>query len=132
MNQQFHNISESMARIQGKAFEHVLEIWNKHVNDATTIVGHNVQYDLNTIQNDIRTYGLSIVDSNNTPILNFYSKIEIKDTMSMNILKKKIKLEELYFNLFNKNFSGAHNALNDVIATKECYFKLLNNKDINL
>lgn len=129
-----HGIDIHKIKSDGIEFYEVIKEFLENLSDCKTIVGHNVQYDLNTIHNDIRTYGLSIVDSNNNPILNFYSKIEIKDTMSMNLLKKKIKLEELYFNLFNKNFSGAHNALNDVIATKECYFKLLilNNKDINL
>ena len=46
--------------------------------------------------------------------------------MKMN--KKKIKLEELYLTLFNKKISGAHNAIYDVLATKECYYKI---KDMN-
>jgi len=34
------------------------------------------------------------------------------------------KLEELYKFLFNKSFEGAHDALNDVLATRRCYYEL--------
>lgn len=35
------------------------------------------------------------------------------------------KLEELHRILFNEEFSGAHDALADVLATKRCYFELV-------
>jgi DNA polymerase-3 subunit epsilon len=35
------------------------------------------------------------------------------------------KLEELYQFLFNKNFDGAHDALADITATKDCFFELV-------
>ena len=34
------------------------------------------------------------------------------------------KLEELYNYLFNKNFQGAHRAINDVKACAECFIQL--------
>ena len=52
------------------------------------------------------------------------SRFSHLDTLTL--AKKKIKLEQLYFELFNKKFSGAHDALNDVEATKKIYYKLLN------
>lgn len=35
------------------------------------------------------------------------------------------KLEELHTNLFNRGFEGAHDALADVKACKDCFFELL-------
>lgn len=35
------------------------------------------------------------------------------------------KLEELYRHLFNKDFDGAHDALADVRATRECFFEMV-------
>lgn len=35
------------------------------------------------------------------------------------------KLEELHRKLFNKDFDGAHDALADVIAMKDCFFELV-------
>lgn len=42
------------------------------------------------------------------------------------------KLEELYQFLFNKNFDGAHDAMADITATKECFFELLKRKVISI
>jgi DNA polymerase-3 subunit epsilon len=36
------------------------------------------------------------------------------------------KLEELYFHLFGRFFEGAHDAYNDVVATRTCFFELCN------
>ena len=35
------------------------------------------------------------------------------------------KLEELHYTLFSKAFDGAHDAMADVIALKDCFFELL-------
>ncbi len=118
-----HGIDIDKIKSEGIDFFEIIKEFFNNLSDCKTIVGHNLQYDLNTIQNDIRTYGINLVDSEGKPILNFVSKIKTQDTMNMGP-KKKIKLEELYHNLFNSKFDGAHNALYDVIATKDCYFKL--------
>lgn len=34
------------------------------------------------------------------------------------------KLEELHIKLFNKNFENAHDAMADIIATKDCFFEM--------
>ncbi len=34
------------------------------------------------------------------------------------------KLEELHNFLFKEGFDGAHDALNDVMATSKCYFEM--------
>ena len=36
------------------------------------------------------------------------------------------KLIELHTKLFNKGFDKAHDAMGDILATKDCYFELLN------
>ena len=118
-----HGIDIEKIKSDGVDFFEIIKEFFNNLSDCKTIVGHNLQYDLNTIQNDIRTYGINLIDTEGKPILNFVSKIKTEDTMSIGP-KKKIKLEELYYNLFNCKFDGAHNALNDVIATKDCYFKL--------
>ena len=57
-------------------------------------------------------------------IVDIFGNMTIKDTSKMHT--SKISLENLYSMLFNKKIENAHNAYNDVIATKECYFELLN------
>ncbi|HAN37657.1 MAG TPA: 3'-5' exonuclease [Chitinophagaceae bacterium] len=42
------------------------------------------------------------------------------------------KLEELHFKLFERGFDGAHDALADVLATKDCFYELLERGIIQL
>jgi exonuclease RNase T and DNA polymerase III len=35
------------------------------------------------------------------------------------------KLMELYTKLFGQEFDGAHDAMADIVATKECFFELI-------
>ena len=123
-----HGINIEKIKSDGIDFHVVIKEFFDNLAECKIIVGHNLQYDLTTLQNDIRTYGINLIEPDGKPILHFSKKIQVEDTMNMGP-KKKIKLEELYYNLFNSKFDGAHDALNDVIATKDCYFKLsqLNN-----
>ena len=119
-----HGITHEKIKKDGKDFYLIIEELIKDISTCETIVGHNIHYDLSTIQNDIRSYGINIIKEDKTPMLNILENIKTVDTITL--AGKKIKLEELYMELFNKKIIGAHNALNDVLATKECYFSLLN------
>ena len=118
-----HGITKDIINKLGQNFSQVIEELMKDLSKCKNIVGHNLQYDLTTIQNDIRTYGINIVNHDGKPKIDIFEDVKIIDTITL--AKKKIKLEALYIELFGKAFSGAHNALNDVIATKECYYKLV-------
>jgi DNA polymerase III epsilon subunit-like protein len=118
-----HGIDINKIKAEGIDFREVINELVNNLSECKYVVGHNLQYDLTTILNDIRSYGIHIVDDNNNPILNIFKNIESKDTMQMN--GSKIKLEALYEKLFGNKFDGAHDALNDVEATKKIYFKLL-------
>ena len=117
-----HGITKEKIKAEGIDFHKIIEELCKDLDTCEIIVGHNVQFDLNTLQNDIRTYGIHIVDNNGKNKINIFDSVKIIDTLTL--AKKKIKLEQLYFELFHKKFNGAHDALNDVIATKDCYFNL--------
>ena len=118
-----HGITKEQIDLKGIDFNKVIEELILDLGKCENIVGHNLQYDLTTIQNDIRTYGINIINSDGTNKINIFEDIKLIDTLTL--AKKKIKLEALYFELFNKKFTGAHDALNDVIATKECYYKII-------
>ena len=118
-----HGIDINKIKAEGIDFREVINELVNNLSECKYVVGHNLQYDLTTILNDIRSYGINIIDEDNKPILNIFKNIQSKDTMQMN--GSKIKLEALYEKLFGNKFDGAHDALNDVEATKEIYFKLL-------
>ena len=117
-----HGITHEKIKKDGIEFSTIIDELIKDISTCDTIVGHNIQYDLSSIQNDIRSYGINIVKDGN-PMFNIFENIKIIDTIKL--AGKKIKLDELYLNLFKKKFIGGHDALNDVIATKECYYKLI-------
>lgn len=88
------------------------------------LVGHNIGYDLRVLINNIRKYEIQIL-SNGKQVFNIFQNFTIHDTCT---LSNKKSLSNLYFEFFNKEIDNAHNAINDVIATFECY-KYFNNKN---
>ncbi len=92
----------------------------KDLENVDYIVGHNVGYDLRVIVNNLRKYEITIITDNKVNN-NIFSNIPIKDTYQMS----KKSLEQLHQELFNEPVYGAHNAINDVLATFECYKKII-------
>ena len=84
------------------------------------IVGHHVITDVIKIKNDLIKYNIN-VPKDLLSKLNYY-----KCTRSMfkNLFKGESKLSDIYRTLFGKQLLGAHDALNDVECTAECYKKL--------
>jgi DNA polymerase III epsilon subunit-like protein len=133
MNQQFHNISESMARVQGKEFDTVLEIWNRHLAQATTVVGHNVGFDKHVLLSEL--YRRNHSDSADEMLKRTWECTmergkELVGLKARNKLKPP-KLRELMHALGINEEAGRsfHNSKHDVYYTAKCYFneqKVLN------
>lgn len=116
-----HNITINKLRTKGKEFKKVINTFIKDLENVDYIVGHNVGYDLRAIVNNLRKYEITIITDNKVNN-NIFSNIPIKDTYQMS----KKSLEQLHQELFNAPVYGAHNAINDVLATFECYKKINN------
>jgi DNA polymerase III epsilon subunit-like protein len=116
---EIHNINTYYLRENGIEFYDIIKEFIDDLSKVSYIVGHNVNYDLRVIQNDIRKYELIIL-KNNKYNYDIFEEIQIIDTYH----KTNKSLEKLYIELFDKPFDNAHNSLNDVIATYECYKKL--------
>jgi len=114
-----HNITINKLRTKGSDFNDVINTFIKDLENVDYIVGHNVGYDLRVIVNNLRKYEITIITDNKVNN-NIFSNILIKDTYQMS----KKSLEQLHQELFNASVYGAHNAINDVLATFECYKKL--------
>jgi DNA polymerase III epsilon subunit-like protein len=89
------------------------------------IVGHNVEFDMKVVGAELLRNGYSDI---------FEGKLffcSMKNTIDYCCLPGGIKglkypkLQELHSILFGKEYDNAHNSLDDVYATKSCYFKLL-------
>lgn len=131
-------IEESAIKVHGITNEKIKEIGCttkvalKHLSKlfmmADLIVGHNVEFDMNVIQNDAHR----VKDKE------FMYQLQTKKffcTMqeSTNLLRiekengsfKYPKLTELYRYLFGHDFADAHDALSDITTTWKCYKELL-------
>ena len=70
-------------------------------------------------------------------IPNVYNKKKIYDTMKSGAYLAEMnskwpKLQELYKVLFGHSFEGAHNAMADVVATKDCFWEMVRLRKILL
>ena len=102
------------------------------MNNANTVIGHNVSFDINVIKAEIyREIGnnaLSLKHDNNiidTMILGMdVCKIPNTNYRERQIHPYKFpKLSELYSTLFHCPMKNAHNAMADVQATYDCYYR---------
>ena len=115
-----HGITVEKLRKEGTEFNDVFKEFITDLKNIDYIVGHNIAFDLRIIINNLRKFEIKII-SNGKINYNIFKNYEIKDTYTLS----NKKLEILYNELFNKPIIGAHNALNDVLATFECYKYLL-------
>jgi len=123
-----HGITTEEAQAKGNDIQMVLNQLEEMVELADTVVFHNSSFDVGIISGEQ-------IRANHTSLLSISLREKIFCTMqkSINICKipnknktgyKWPSLTELciFCGVENK---GAHNALNDVIATKECYFYMV-------
>ena len=116
-------ITNDMLRLEGTDFSEIIHELYNDLSQVETIVGHNISSDIAKIKKNIHKFNIEIsYDS--------FEKIKIEDTMLM--AKKKIKLKELYEELYGNILENKyHNAIYDVEYTSKCYVKLKKNKIFN-
>lgn len=118
-----HGISHQMALDKGRDFVSVFNEFIEFVGNVTTLVGHNVQFDVNVFHSEMIRHGID---------LKRLEKFTIKCTHEM--YKKRylqtIKLSDLYRKIFGRDFENAHSSLADSIACGEVYPYLLDTNTV--
>ena len=117
-------INDNIIKEKGIHFKDIIDLLVKDLYDVKYVIGHNIEFDLKLIENNLCKYNSEYVNIFQNKILRCTQKLG-KDICNLKNTRgfiKNPKLEELYFFLFNKKFENAHNALNDVIACYECFF----------
>lgn len=91
-------------------------------NQSVGLVAHNMSYDYNVLGSEMIRCDIKC----NKKLQKYCTK-----EIGTNFCQlpgpygwKWPKLEELYYELFGKQFDGAHQAISDVKATSECFFEL--------
>lgn len=120
-----HSITIDKIRNDGIEFYDIIKEFVEDLEKVTTIIGHNINFDLRLLINNLRKFQIKIL-TNSTEQINpskLFNKHEIVCTSKMSGGKS---LEKLHMELEGKSIVGAHDAYTDVIATLKCYIKLLN------
>lgn len=127
--QKVHGISSSLTNSVGFKESTAAGLFFHMVTKASKLVGHNIAFDVLMIQSLFYRQGFDQFCMHLRGIPTFCTM-----KSSTNFCKipqetylgkfKWPKLEELYKILFKKEMKGAHNALADIRATRQCYYKL--------
>jgi DNA polymerase III subunit epsilon len=125
--QRVHGISKARAMQVGVDIVDVLKSFKRSLDKSVVLVGHNIQYDVAILQNDIRVSGLDFSLINIPNICTMKASTNWCRLSKLNGASgfKFPTLNELNFRCFGEQFDGAHDALNDIRATKRCFFKLI-------
>ena len=121
------SINTVRAKREGVELVNALSEFMADIEEAQLVIGHNIDFDMHIV-------GCELFRENMN-----YNKLMTKPTIctmqkSTNFCAipsngnhagyKWPKLEELHQKLFGTTFSGAHDAMSDVEATRKCYFEL--------
>ena len=102
-----------------------MPVFAKDLSNCDVIVGHNVNFDVNTILCEMYRLGLD------TAMLESIKRFcTMENSVDFCGFETKLgnrfpKLQELYTKLFHHPFDSPHDAYCDIKATVECYWKLV-------
>ena len=122
-----HGITTERARKEGTALNRVLKEFNKGLENASTIISHNIDFDLPSLNAE---FSRSNVETNLLEKERFCTMKSEKIIAFCNIPNpyyrgcKWPSLAQLHTSLFDTMFDDSHNAGADVEACARCYFEL--------
>jgi DNA polymerase III epsilon subunit-like protein len=122
-----HGITTERAKAEGTSLHKVLPKFNADVEKATTVVAHNLDFDMPIVHTEFIRCRL---ETKFTEKERFCTMKTPKIIQWCNIPKasgygrKWPTLTELHLQLFQEEFTGSHNAGADVEACARCYFEL--------
>ncbi len=124
---QLHNITKEFLLEKGLDRTTVLSFLADDIRKySPMIVGHFLRFDLKMLEVSFNRAGLqqNFKDQDKFCTM-YYSRPKAPYTH-----QQFQRLDELYYSLFDKHIKNYHNALADTLATKACFFKLLNDGNI--
>lgn len=125
-----HRISQIQALTTGIEVQKALNLFERFANEATIIVGHNIDFDIKIVAAEyLRLNSKNPFDQKAT-------FCTMKDTTEYCAIGNSFnykwpKLSELYYKLFQENIKDVHNAEIDIQATAECFWELKKRRVIN-
>ncbi len=124
-----HGITTERAQKEGLPLRNVLDEFMQDLELAEEVVGHNIDFDIHIVGAELCRLGLSTQTISKKPttctMKSFTDFCAIPSNNGYGGYKWPT-LEELYYKVFGCKMSNAHDALADILATKECFFELKN------
>ena len=124
-----HGITTEIANRDGSPLKTVIEDFIFDLETVDMIVGHNVEFDKKIVGAELLRCNIQ------SKSLGKRTVCTMKSSTNYCALPGKYgykwpTLQELHNKLFGESFEDAHNSLNDIKATKKCFFELKNRKII--
>ena len=120
-----HGITTEFALENGKPLLDVIFAFGADLNQADCVVGHNLDYDLHIVGAEYVRLGYDSRIMFARPTLCTMQATIQYCNIPGRFGPKWPKLMELYTKLFGQEFDGAHDAMADIVATKDCFFELI-------
>lgn len=120
-----HGITTEFALENGKPLLDVIFAFGADLNQAECVIGHNLDYDLHIVGAEYVRLGYDSRIMFARPTLCTMQATIQYCNIPGRFGPKWPKLMELYTKLFDQEFDGAHDAMADIVATKDCFFELI-------
>lgn len=120
-----NGFSQAKSMAEGVPLDGVMELFMNAKGEADTIVAHNLNFDHRIVWAEIIRSGRRPKSGMNKICTMMTTTGYCRIPKANGKGYKWPKLEELYQVLFKKSFDGAHDALADITATKDCFFELV-------
>ena len=122
-----HGITTKIANEKGQDLVQVFEEFAASLSKVDCVVGHNIKFDLDMVKSEFARTNIKSSIDDKLSFCTMQLSTNFCELPRNGVAKgfKAPKLQELYFVLFGTNFTNAHNALADVLATKQCFFDLV-------
>lgn len=125
-----HGISQADAEKYGLSIKGVLTVFARLASMAEVLVAHNLPFDLFMLEIECERAGVRMdlpptqacTMAESSPILQIPPTAAMLRSGRTNY--KNPNLQEAYRHFFGRNFEGAHDAMADVRACKEIFFRL--------
>lgn len=118
-----HGITTERALDEGVSLVNVLEELHQQIQASQLLVAHNMAYDEKILGAEFLRNHYSNIIEQKRKFCTMQATVNFCNIQGP-YGPKWPRLSELHQKLFNKDFDGAHNALADIKATADCFWKL--------
>lgn len=119
-----HGITLEYAKQNGKPIDAILLLFSEAIDDADLLIAHNFTFDENVAEAEFVRAKIKNNMDKKKRLCTMKSSVKLCQIPGNYGKYKYPTLSELYFKLFNEEFTDGHDALTDVRACARSYFEL--------